>query len=128
MVATVGAVSMDDEIRVAKLARLRRLQVRAAQQGYETTPAVANEIQDILVWLGESAPGLVNAQGAQLSASAPAFDAISEADRYQSLFRGLMLVSGRCEETHRKVDQLFWLLPAMLFSFFILSFVLEHLR
>jgi hypothetical protein len=126
MVATFGAISATDEIRDAKLGRVRLLQVRAAKQGYDTPPEVLTEIQEILMWLG-GAPGLVDRQGMQLSASTPTYEP-SEAERYQTLFKGLMLVSGRCEEMYVKVERLYWLLPTMMIVYLVLNWIMEHLK
>ena len=52
---------------------------------------------------------------------------IAEADRYQAVLRAVMLLSQQVAAVEVKVARLMRLLPAMLFAYLILSFVLERL-
>lgn len=99
-----------DRLVEARRRRLDELEVRAARDGYTTPPEVATEIADLQRMLaGQDAPP------------------IAEADRYQAVLRAVMLLSQQVAAVEVKVARLMWLLPAMLFAYLILSFVLEHL-
>ena len=52
---------------------------------------------------------------------------ISEADRYQAVIRAVMLLSQQVASCETKVDRLKWLLPAMMFAYLVLEWIVRHL-
>ena len=112
MVATIQQPSIHQQkIAAAHRRRLEELELKQATLGLETPPHIANEIEDIRAQLA----GVVDVQP------------ISDEDRYQSSMRAIMLLSQQLAAVEVKVERLYWLLPALLFGYLILSFILEHL-
>ena len=85
----MAAALLTPDILNEKRRRLEQLETRAARQGYDTPPEVANEIADL--------------QHELRAAAAPA----SEIERYETLF-------GLIQEVRRDVRQLYWLVPVLM--------------
>jgi hypothetical protein len=95
----------------ARKRRLDVLELQAAELGISTPPQIAIEIEDLR---------------AQLRGEALA-EPVSDDERYRSVMRAVMLLSEQVAHCQVRVDRLMWLLPAMLFVYLILDWMLAHL-
>ncbi len=113
MVASISSIGVHQQkIAQAHRRRLEDLELKQAILGVDTPPHIANEIGDIR---------------AQLAGSVSDEPPISADDRYHATMRAVMLLSQQLAAVEVKVERLYWLLPALLFAYLILSFILERL-
>jgi hypothetical protein len=109
-------VSTFNTTHAQKLAEARRrrldvLELQAAELGISTPPQIANEIEDLRAQL----------RGEML------LEPISDDERYRSVMRAVMILSEQVSHCQVKVEQLHWVLPAMLFCYLLLEWILRHL-
>ena len=95
----------------ARRRRLDVLELQAAELGISTPPQIANEIEDLR---------------AQLRGEALA-EPISDEERYRSVMRAVMILSEQVAHCQVRVERLHWLLPAMLFFYLVLEWLVRHL-
>jgi hypothetical protein len=100
-----------DRIREAQRRRLEALELQAATHGIDTPPHVATEIEDLRGQL----------------AGVAVVEPLNDEERHRATMRAVMLLSQQLAAIEIKVERLCWLLPAILFAYLVLSFILEHL-
>ena len=110
----VANVSAPHQQRIASAQRRRLsvLEVQAAEYGYATPPHIATEIEELR---------------AQLKGQAVEVEPISDEERYRAMMRAVMLLSQQLAAVEVKVERLYVLLPAMVFAFVALTWLVVHL-
>jgi hypothetical protein len=98
------------KIAEARRRRLEVLELQAAELGISTPPQIANEIEDLRAQL----------RGEMLA------EPISDEERYRSVMRAVMLLSEQVAHCQVRVERLQWILPAMLFFYLVLNWIMER--
>jgi hypothetical protein len=92
--------------------RLEHLEMQAAQQGNDVEPHILIEIED----LREALIGRHYE-----------VEPISDEQRANATIRAVMMLSQQVSAVEVKIARLMWLLPALLFAYLLLAFILERL-
>jgi len=108
----MGKLNHARQVAAAQRRRLYVLELQLAQLGPTAPPHIVTEAEDLR---------------AQLAGEMIA-EPISEEERYRSVMRAVMILSEQVSHCQIRVERLHWLLPAMMFVFLILNWIMEHLK
>src|SRR5687767_9174166 len=110
VVATLNNPSHVRKLAEAQKRRLEVLELQAAELGNAAPPHIVTEIEDLRSQL----------RGEMLA------EPISDEERYRSVMRAVMLLSEQVAHCQVRVERLQWLLPAMLFFYLFLEWIMRY--
>jgi hypothetical protein len=99
------------QVAEAQRRRLDVLELQLAQLGPAAPPHIVTEAEDLRAQLN----------GEMLA------EPISDEERYRSVMRAVMILSEQVSHCQVRVERLHWLLPAMMFFYLVLEWLVRHL-
>ena len=99
------------KIAEAQRRRLDVLELQLAQLGPTAPPHIVTEAEDLRAKLN----------GEMLA------EPISDEERYRSVMRAVMILSEQVSHCQVRVERLQWVLPAMLFFYLVLEWIMRHI-